>query len=118
MTARTALAVCGETRRVPFRTCETVETETPARLATSAMVAIFPPPGFGRRLVILAKLHEAIVCAIVSTRKLPRIDLVNFRASCRPSSSGRGGRIIGINERRCRGALCLEEESDRLREEP
>src|SRR5271155_4906444 len=44
MTALTALAVAGETRRVPLMTCETVETETPASRATSAIV-VTPPPG-------------------------------------------------------------------------
>jgi hypothetical protein len=48
MTAWTALAVAGETRRVPLMTCETVETETPASRATSAIV-VTPPPEAPRR---------------------------------------------------------------------
>jgi hypothetical protein len=43
MTALTALAVAGETRLVPLITCETVETETPASRATSAIVDTSPP---------------------------------------------------------------------------
>ena len=39
----TALAVAGETRLVPLMTCETVETETPASRATSAIVDTSPP---------------------------------------------------------------------------
>src|SRR5450432_2018227 len=44
----TARAVAGATRRVPLTTCETVETETPASRATSAMVAANAPPWSNR----------------------------------------------------------------------
>jgi hypothetical protein len=53
MTSCTALAVAGETRRVPFRTCDTVDTETPAFRATSVMVAT-APPGLGFKVAFLA----------------------------------------------------------------
>src|SRR5271170_5642629 len=43
ITAWTALAVAGATRRVPLTTWDTVETETPARRATSVIVATHPP---------------------------------------------------------------------------
>src|SRR5690349_3367255 len=39
MASPTARAVSAETFRVPFSTCDTVDTETPARLATSSIVA-------------------------------------------------------------------------------
>src|SRR5277367_3604169 len=49
MTALTALAVAGETRLVPLMTCDTVETETPASRATSAIVVTSPPEPLGHR---------------------------------------------------------------------
>jgi hypothetical protein len=58
MTALTALAVAGETRLVPLMTCDTVETETPASRATSAIVVTSPPepsataPCGGSRLLL------------------------------------------------------------------
>src|SRR6202020_1717883 len=42
-TALPALAVAAQTRLVPLITCETVETETPASRATSAIVDTSPP---------------------------------------------------------------------------
>ena len=73
MTALTALAVAGETRLVPLTTCETVETETPASRATSAIVDTSPPqalavaPRAARCLLLTAKLADRNVCATVST---------------------------------------------------
>jgi hypothetical protein len=52
----TALAVAGETRRVPLMTCETVETETPASRATSAIVVTPPPEVLRRRTLPGARL--------------------------------------------------------------
>src|ERR1700761_1380703 len=73
MTALTALAVAGETRRVPLMTCETVETETPASRATSAIVDTSPPAFLAvARLASAALLPLTLthrnVCATVSTR--------------------------------------------------
>ena len=42
--SRTAFSVSGRTKRVPFSTWLTVESETPAIRATSAMVAIRKQP--------------------------------------------------------------------------
>ena len=67
------LAVGGATLRVPFTTCETVDTETPALRATSAIVAT-PPPRSGSLEVLRkpraspfgARLAHRNVCATVS----------------------------------------------------
>src|SRR5437016_4928403 len=40
MASRTTRSVSGLTKRVPFNTCETVDVETPATRATSAIVAM------------------------------------------------------------------------------
>src|SRR5271165_548552 len=48
MTSCTAFAVAGATLRVLLTTCDTVETDTRASRATSAMVAT-PPPDFVRQ---------------------------------------------------------------------
>ncbi len=40
MASRTTCLVSGLTKRVPFNTCETVDVETPATRATSAIVAM------------------------------------------------------------------------------
>src|ERR1700730_17038550 len=40
MASRTTCSVSGLTKRVPFNTCETVDVETPATRATSAIVAM------------------------------------------------------------------------------
>src|ERR1700677_3030693 len=82
MTALTALAVAGETRLVPLMTCDTVETETPASRATSAIVVTSPPEAsavspYAAAIVFCLgdKLTYRNVCATVSM--LPRgIDIV------------------------------------------
>src|SRR5690349_21810637 len=47
MASPTARAVSAETLRVPFSTCDTVDTETPARFATSSIVATIDSPKGG-----------------------------------------------------------------------
>jgi hypothetical protein len=61
--------VPGATRRVPFKTCETVETETPALRATSAIVATAPSPrmDFRWEIQVWVIMAEETVCAIVFT---------------------------------------------------
>jgi hypothetical protein len=52
MTSRTARAVAGATRRVPLRTCDTVETETCAcrAMSTIVIVGFLPVRPLGRFL--------------------------------------------------------------------
>jgi len=59
MTALTAVAVAGETLLVPLMTCETVETETPASRATSAIVDTPPPGSSPRRRALVTQFVPA-----------------------------------------------------------
>ena len=84
MTAFTALAVAGETRLVPLMTCETVETDTPASRATSAIVDTSLPgllavPPLGAAFLSAVKLTYRNVCATVST-PLASLESAELRA--------------------------------------
>src|SRR5271166_5153340 len=95
--ACTARAVAGATFRVRLTTCETVETETPASRATSAIVATPPPewcaPSFapgGVEPGLCDKVARRNVCAIVYMRLFGRTTTAGGRPALRtPSRNGR-----------------------------